>query len=120
MEERVQKAMFDYFRLEGQAAIVTGSGNGIGRATAIMLADLGARVMVCDIEGDSAEKVAKEIGERGGTAIYNRCDVTNLEEIRDTIGKTAGLYVYQRGAALYGEKAAREDLYGQLGRGPWL
>ena len=54
MEERVQKAMFDYFRLEGQAAIVTGSGNGIGRATAIMLADLGARVMVCDIEGDSA------------------------------------------------------------------
>ena len=89
MEERVQKAMFDYFRLEGQAAIVTGSGNGIGRATAIMLADLGARVMVCDIEGDSAEKVAKEIGERGGTAIYNRCDVTNLEEIRDTIGKTA-------------------------------
>ena len=89
MEERVQKAMFDYFRLEGQAAIVTGSGNGIGRATVIMLADLGARVMVCDIEGDSAEKVAKEIGERGGTAIYNRCDVTNLEEIRDTIGKTA-------------------------------
>lgn len=33
--------------------------------------------------------MAKEIGERGGTAIYNRCDVTNLEEIRDTIGKTA-------------------------------
>lgn len=89
MEERVQKAMFDYFRLEGQAAIVTGSGNGIGRATAIMLADLGARVMVCDIEGDSAKKVAEEIGGRGGTALYNRCDVTNLEEIRDTIGKTA-------------------------------
>ena len=64
MEERVQKAMFDYFRLEGQAAIVTGSGNGIGRATAIMLADLGARVMVCDIEGDSAKKVAEEIGGR--------------------------------------------------------
>ena len=89
MEERVQKAMFDYFRLEGQAAIVTGSGNGIGRATAIMLADLGARVMVCDIEGDSAKKVAEEIEERGGTVLYNRCDVTNLEEVRDTIGKTA-------------------------------
>ena len=45
MTERVQKAMFDYFRLEGQTAIVTGSGNGIGRATAIMLADLGTNVM---------------------------------------------------------------------------
>ena len=70
-------------------ALITGATSGIGRATAIMLADLGARVMVCDIEGDSAKKVAEEIGGRGGTALYNRCDVTNLEEIRDTIGKTA-------------------------------
>ena len=53
--------MFDYFGLEGQTAIVTGSGNGIGRATAIMLADLGANVMVCDIETDSAKKVEEEI-----------------------------------------------------------
>ena len=88
MTERVQKAMFDYFRLEGQTAIVTGSGNGIGRATAIMLADLGTNVMVCDIEEDSAQKVAKEIKERGGHAISNRCDVTKLDEIRDTIQKT--------------------------------
>ena len=87
MTERVQKAMFDYFRLEGQTAIVTGSGNGIGRATAIMLADLGTNVMVCDIEEDSAQKVAKEIKERGGHAISNRCDVTKLDEIRDTIQK---------------------------------
>ncbi|MCD7906413.1 MAG: SDR family oxidoreductase [Clostridium sp.] len=89
MKESVQKAMFDYFRLEGQAAIVTGSGNGIGRATAIMLADLGARVTVCDIEEDSAQKVAEEIAARGGTAIACRCDVTILEEIRETIRMTA-------------------------------
>ena len=38
MRESVQRAMFDYFGFEGQTAIVTGSGNGIGRATAIMLA----------------------------------------------------------------------------------
>ena len=88
MTERVQKAMFEYFRLEGQTAIVTCSGNGIGRATAIMLADLGTNVMVCDIEEDSAQKVAKEIKERGGHAISNRCDVTKLDEIRDTIQKT--------------------------------
>ena len=65
MTEKVERAMFDYFGLEGQTAIVTGSGNGIGRATAIMLADLGANVMVCDIETDSAKKVEEEILGRG-------------------------------------------------------
>lgn len=88
MKESVQKSMFDYFRLEGQTAIVTGSGNGIGRATAIMLADLGTNVMVCDIDEDSAVKVTEEITQRGGAAIANKCDVTSLEEIRDTIAKT--------------------------------
>ena len=88
MKESVQKAMFDYFRLEGQTAIVTGSGNGIGRATAILLADLGTRVMVCDIEEDSAFQVAAEIAQRGGTAIACRCDVTSLEDIRAAIRQT--------------------------------
>ena len=92
MRESVQRAMFDYFGFEGQTAIVTGSGNGIGRATAIMLADLGANVMVCDIEGDSAKKVAEEITERGGAAVYNRCDVTKLEEIKETIKKTVDTF----------------------------
>ena len=88
MTERVRKAMFDYFRLEGQTAIVTGSGNGIGRAAAIMLADLGTNVMVCDIEEESARTVAKEIEERGGHAVYSYCDVARLEDIRNTIRKT--------------------------------
>ena len=88
MKECVKKAVFDYFRLEGQTAVVTGSGNGIGRATAIMLADLGANVTVCDIEEDSAFAVAEEITGRGGRCIAGRCDVTDLGEIRDTIDRT--------------------------------
>ena len=88
MTERVQKAQFDYFRLSGQTAIVTGSGNGIGRATAIMLADLGANVMVCDLEEDSARRVTEEILARGGNAVYSHYDVTKLEDIRATIAKT--------------------------------
>ena len=74
MTERVQKAQFDYFRLSGQTAIVTGSGNGIGRATAIMLADLGANVMVCDLEEDSARRVTEEILGRGGNAVFSPCN----------------------------------------------
>lgn len=88
MDERVVNAQFDYFRLGGQTAIVTGSGNGIGRATAKMLASLGANVMVCDLEEQSARKTADEISQSGGKAVYNVCDITCLDQIRDTINKT--------------------------------
>lgn len=88
MNERIAKTQFDYFGLEGKTAIVTGSGNGIGRATAIMLANLGANVTVCDIESESTNSVTKEIINNGGKAIGIRCDVCQLEDIRNTIAKT--------------------------------
>jgi NAD(P)-dependent dehydrogenase (short-subunit alcohol dehydrogenase family) len=53
-----------------------------------MLADLGANVTVCDIEGDSAVKVAEEIKAREGSAIAVTCDVTVLEDIKNCIAKT--------------------------------
>ena len=61
MTEKTWKATLDYFGLEGQVAIVTGAGNGIGEATATMLANLGAKVAVCDIEIARAERVAQNI-----------------------------------------------------------
>ncbi len=48
--------------LDGKAAIVTGSARGIGRATAEMLAEHGARVLINDLDGDAAEQAAGEIG----------------------------------------------------------
>ena len=48
--------------LDGKAAIVTGSARGIGRATADLLAEQGAKVLVNDLDGDIAEEAAKEIG----------------------------------------------------------
>jgi len=48
--------------LDGKAAIVTGSARGIGRATAELLAEHGARVLVNDLDADLAEEAAKEIG----------------------------------------------------------
>jgi 3-oxoacyl-[acyl-carrier protein] reductase len=54
--------------LDGKAAIVTGSARGIGRATAELLCEHGARVLINDLDGDVAEETASEI--RGDTAVY--------------------------------------------------
>jgi 3-oxoacyl-[acyl-carrier protein] reductase len=48
--------------LDGKAAIVTGSGRGIGRATAALLAEHGARVLINDLDADAAEQAARELG----------------------------------------------------------
>ena len=54
--------------LDGRAAIVTGSARGIGRATAELLAEHGARVLINDLDGDVAEQAASEIA--GETAVF--------------------------------------------------
>jgi 3-oxoacyl-[acyl-carrier protein] reductase len=48
--------------LDGKAAIVTGSARGIGRATATLLAEHGARVLISDVDGEAAAQAASEIG----------------------------------------------------------
>ncbi|HET8755326.1 MAG TPA: SDR family oxidoreductase [Solirubrobacteraceae bacterium] len=48
--------------LDGKAAIVTGSARGIGRATAALLAEHGARVLINDLDGEAARQAASEIG----------------------------------------------------------
>jgi NAD(P)-dependent dehydrogenase (short-subunit alcohol dehydrogenase family) len=58
----------DMGRLEGKAAIVTGSASGIGKATAIAMAAEGAAVMVADMNGGGAEEVVEQIRLANGTA----------------------------------------------------
>jgi 3-oxoacyl-[acyl-carrier protein] reductase len=59
--------------LDGKAALVTGAGRGIGRATAALLAEHGARVLVNDLDPDLAEEAARELG---GEAVAFGGDVT--------------------------------------------
>lgn len=65
------------FDLSGRTAVVTGAGSGIGRATALMLARCGAKVLCTDIDGASAEKTAIEIGSGRQEAWAEALDVSD-------------------------------------------
>jgi NAD(P)-dependent dehydrogenase (short-subunit alcohol dehydrogenase family) len=63
--------------LKGQIALVTGGGQGNGRAIAIGMAQSGARVIVTDIRGETAEDTAHQIRSAGGDATGHKLDVTD-------------------------------------------
>jgi NAD(P)-dependent dehydrogenase (short-subunit alcohol dehydrogenase family) len=63
--------------LEGQVAIVTGAGTGIGRATALELASLGADVLVAELDPASAERTATEVRALGRRSVAAPTDVTS-------------------------------------------
>lgn len=76
------------FNLSGKTAIITGGGNGIGRASSKMLASFGANVVVSDFNLEAAEQVAQEINDEGGNAIALKCDVTIDQELVDLVDNT--------------------------------
>lgn len=80
-------------RLDGQVAIVTGAGRGLGRCHALALAERGAKVVVNDL-GDTrghsanASEVVAEIREAGGDAMANGSSVADFASVEDMVKKT--------------------------------
>src|SRR5437773_7923252 len=78
--------------LQDKVAIITGSGRGIGAATARLFASHGARVVVSDIDPDPARETADAIIRAGGTALAVPADVTDAAGIEELIGQTVNTY----------------------------
>ncbi len=78
--------------LDGKVAIITGSGRGIGAATAHLFAQHGAKVVVTDIDPNPANNTLAEIKSAGGEGIALTCDVTQAGDIEELVGQTIQAY----------------------------
>jgi len=84
-------------RFDDQVAIITGAGNGLGRAHALLLAERGAKVVINDLGGardgsgkssEAAEDVVRLIESKGGQAISHGANVAKFDEVQDMVNKT--------------------------------
>ncbi len=94
-------------RFTGRSAIVTGAAQGIGEVYARALAAEGAKVVVADLNAGKGEEVAKQITAEGGTAAFQRVDVSDPESTTAlaefTVAEFGGIDHLVNNAAIYGE-----------------
>ncbi|MFJ8019445.1 SDR family NAD(P)-dependent oxidoreductase [Streptomyces sp. NPDC096311] len=100
--------------LENSSVIITGGGSGIGRAAALRFAQEGARVVIADINADSAKEVTEEIRSAGGTAVTVVGDLSD-QAVVDEVVTTAveafgGIDVLVNNAGIMGRIAATADI----------
>jgi glucose 1-dehydrogenase len=72
-------------RFNGSVCLVTGAGSGIGRATAVRMAEEGGRVLIIDRDESAGNETVKLISEKNGQSLFVKCDVINEEEIKNAV-----------------------------------
>ncbi|KMY52019.1 SDR family NAD(P)-dependent oxidoreductase [Peribacillus loiseleuriae] len=78
------------FSLKGKTALVTGGARGLGKAMAEALAQVGANIIIADMELASAQQAAKELASFGGKTLGLQVDVTSEEQVRAMVDQIVG------------------------------
>lgn len=68
-------------RLKDKVAVITGGARGIGRATALLFAQEGAKIVIADFDEAAGQKTTSELRDRGTEALFVNVDVTNRAEV---------------------------------------
>ena len=84
--------MSEKYDFSGKVAIITGGGRGIGRAVAIELASLGAKVVLASRTAAELEEVVKEIKSAGGEAVAQPTDLMSSEQISALVAAAVNVY----------------------------
>ena len=79
-------------RLKNKVAIITGGASGIGKATAILFAEHGAKIVVADIDENGANQTVTDIHDAGNEAIYVQTDVTISDNTERMVTETVSTY----------------------------
>jgi 3-oxoacyl-[acyl-carrier protein] reductase len=79
-------------RIKDKVVIITGSGSGIGKETALLFAREGAKLVVADVNDKAGEETAEEIRKNGGDAFYTHLDVSNREQVKQVVKDTISKY----------------------------
>lgn len=113
--------------LEGKVAVVTGAGDGIGRETALALADKGCRLAICDVNESALQAVRRELQTRAPTVTAHVVDVSNRAEVEQFAADVAQAHgevhvlINNAGVTVYAsfEEHQVEDLEWILGVNLW-
>jgi NAD(P)-dependent dehydrogenase (short-subunit alcohol dehydrogenase family) len=81
------KTILERFSLDGKNALVTGAGQGLGKAFALCLAEAGANVAAADIVVENAARTAEEIAALGRQSLAIKADISSEEDVRAMISR---------------------------------
>ncbi|MFB9330171.1 SDR family NAD(P)-dependent oxidoreductase [Paenibacillus aurantiacus] len=79
-------------RLKDKVILITGSGSGIGRSTALLFGTEGAKVIVNDLSAEKGEETAADIRAAGGEAVYYKADVTDPASVQPMVDGVIATY----------------------------